>query len=90
MESVNKTLSATVSLFIGEMRVTRNCDDGKAQDPFFTLHQFRLIKKAFDKVPDKYKHDLFSKPMFKKKSKVIKDGGKEVNFKEVLELACKM
>lgn len=58
------------------MNVTRNCDDGKGQDPFFTLWHFDLNPVDFEKRKDKHKHDLQSKPLFKKKSKVIKNAGK--------------
>ena len=67
----NKQLDATVKLFIRNMKVTRNLDDDSEQDPFFTLYNFKMSKVEWDKVQDKYKHDLHSKPISKQKSKVI-------------------
>jgi len=90
MEGANKSLSAEINIFIRQMRVTRNLDEKSKQDPFFTLSQFRLVKAAYDKVEDKYKHDLTSRPVFKKKSKVIENGGKEVDFKETMSIDIKM
>lgn len=49
MESANRTLHAALNLYVRQMRVTRNMDDNKDQDPFFTLYQFNLVKAAWDK-----------------------------------------
>ena len=72
------------------MKVTRNLDDDSNQDPFFTLHNFKLSKANWQTVADKYKHDISSKALYSKTSKVIKNGGKEVDFKETMSVDISM
>jgi hypothetical protein len=84
------TLDADVNIFVRQMKVTRNLDSDKNQDPFFTIYYFVQNKENWNKVEDKYRHDLFSKSIWKKKSKVINNGGKEVDFKETMEINISM
>ena len=72
------------------MKVTRNLDDDSNQDPFFTLSNFKLSKSNWQSVADKYKHDTNSKALYSKTSKVIKNGGKEVDFKETMSVDISM
>ena len=73
------------------MKVTRNMDDDKNQDPFFTMYYFRLDQKKYmAKKERKYSHDLVSPSIDEQKSKVIKNGGKEVDFNEYMSIGISM
>ena len=90
MESINQRLSASIDLYVREMRVTRNTDDGEKQDPFMTFAQYKLPIAAWNSV-NKSTLEVTQKPIKDKhKSKIHKNGGKEVDFKEALSLDVNM
>ena len=80
-----KHLKGKLYLGIKKCNVTRNMDEGKAQDPFFLFRYFNIEQQTFDKEKDKVKLDD-SKPLMKHTCNPLKSAGKEFEWTDNLTI----